>query len=478
MRHLSVKALALVCAASLPALPSFAAAKVKIVNADGPGEGFNDPTPLAPSGGNKGKTIGQQRLIAFGHAAKIWGATLPDIGDMQIRVFANFNPLTCSAAGVVLGSAGTITIWSDFPEAPFANTWYHSALANKLSGTDLSEGPKLDPKDPVFADGRINNDIRAQFNSRLGTDAACGASFWYYGLNTNTPVNGINLVAVLLHEFGHGLGFANFISEDTGAEIQGMDDIYSKFTKDNTTGLTWDVMTNAQRVAAAINTGNQVWIGPKAVAAVPDVLGGAPIVNVNSPTSATLPAGAAGFGAPVVAPGVTGALDLANDGVGVTTDGCTTLPAASGPGRLILIDRGTCTFVLKAKNAQDAGYAGVIIANNAAGAPPGLGGCDGTITIPVASITNTDGANLKMALAGGPVNVTLGAAAVTAGADASGNPLLFAPNPVQLGSSISHWDTSAYPNQLMEPAINCNLTHSVNVPQDMTMEQLRDIGWE
>jgi len=84
----------------------------------------------------------------------------------------------------------------------------------------------------------------------------------------------------------------------------------------------------------------------------------------------------------------------------------------------------------------------------------------------------------KTALANGPVNVTLGAAAATAGADASGNPLLFAPNPVQLGSSISHWDTSAYPNQLMEPAINCNLTHSVNVPQDLTMEQLRDIGWE
>jgi len=352
MRHLAFKAFALACAAGLPALPTFAIAKVKIVNADGPGEGFNDPTPLAPSGANKGKTIGQQRLIAFEHAAKFWGATLPDIGNMQIRVFANFNPLACTNAGVVLGSAGTVTIWSDCPQAPFANTWYHSALANKLSGTDLSEGPKVDPQDPVFADGRIN-----------------------------------------------------------------------------------------------------------------------------SPALATLPAGAAGFGAPVVAPGVTGALDLANDGVGVTTDGCTTLPAASGPGRLILIDRGTCTFIAKAKNAQDAGYASVIIANNAGGPPPGLGGCDGTITIPVASITNTDGANLKTALAGGPVNVTLGTAAATAGADSSGNPLLFAPNPVQLGSSISHWDTSAYPNQLMEPAINCNLTHSVNVPQDLTMEQLRDVGW-
>lgn len=79
------------------------AAKLKIVNGDGAGEGFNDPTPAAPVGGNKGKTVGQQRQLAFEYAANIWGSTLPDSGDFQVRVFSRFDPsyLHCD-----LGSAG------------------------------------------------------------------------------------------------------------------------------------------------------------------------------------------------------------------------------------------------------------------------------------------------------------------------------------------------------------------------------------
>ena len=56
-------------------------------------------------------------------------------------------------------------------------------------------------------------------------------------------------------------------------------------------------------------------------------------------------------------------------------------------------------------------------------------------------------------------------------------PLLYTPNPVQQGSTISHWDTIAFPNQLMEPAINADLTHSVQPPQDLTLPLLRDVGW-
>ena len=54
----------------------YAAATIIVVNNDGPGEGFNDPTPAAPVGGNTGTTRGAQRLIAFQHAAELWGATL------------------------------------------------------------------------------------------------------------------------------------------------------------------------------------------------------------------------------------------------------------------------------------------------------------------------------------------------------------------------------------------------------------------
>ena len=47
-------------------------------------------------------------------------------------------------------------------------------------------------------------------------------------------------------------------------------------------------------------------------------------------------------------------------------------------GKVAMIDRGTCGFAVKAKNAQNAGAIGVIIVNNVAGAAPGLGGSDPT----------------------------------------------------------------------------------------------------
>ena len=50
---------------------------------------------------------------------------------------------------------------------------------------------------------------------------------------------------------------------------------------------------------------------------------------------------------------------------------------------------------------------------------------------------------------------------------------LFAPNPAQGGSSVSHWTTAASPNLLMEPAINRNLDRAL----DLTLTQMRDIGW-
>jgi hypothetical protein len=44
---------------------------------------------------------------------------------------------------------------------------------------------------------------------------------------------------------------------------------------------------------------------------------------------------------------------------------------------------------------------------------------------------------------------------------------------VEPGSSISHWDVTAFPNLLMEPAINGNLSSEV----DATLAHFADIGW-
>lgn len=221
-----------------------AAATITIQNLNAAGVGFNDPAPAVPVGGNAGTTLGQQRLIAFQAAADQWGATLTSTQTIVIR--ASFEPLTCTANSAVLGSAGAYNIWNNFAGAGKADTWYPQALANKLSGVNLSAG------DPVNG-----QDIRARFNSRLGLFADClpGSPF-YLGLDNNHGPN-IDLVAVLLHEFGHGLGFQTFTDGSTGVFESGLPSIWDHYLLGTVTGKVWKDMTDAERAASALG-GNKL----------------------------------------------------------------------------------------------------------------------------------------------------------------------------------------------------------------------------
>lgn len=456
-----------------------AAATITILNLDGPGEGFNDPTPVTPVGGNPGTTLGQQRLNAFGYAANLWGATLTSATTIVIR--ASFDPLTCTTTSAVLGSAGAYNIWSDFPGAPKTNTWYPQALANKIAGFNLGT-----PGDP---DGQ---DMQARFNSRLGLFADClpGSPF-YLGLDNNHGT-AIDLVAVLLHEFGHGLGFQTFTSGSTGAPFFGIPSVWDHFMLDTTSGKLWVNMTDAERQASALNSRRLVWNGPVVTASAPQVLSaGTPQLDVSGPVAGAAAGqysvGTASFGAPLSSPGVfADIMPVAEQGLG-TGQGCTAFNALNTlavRNNIALIDRGVCGFAVKAKNAQNAGALGVIIANNVAGSPPpGLGGADPTVVIPVASVTQADGAALRASLVfrsrtrSGVIGLLGVNTSQLAGADPLGRVLLFTPNPFQSGSSVSHWDTIAFPNLLMEPAINTDLLHSVVPPADLTFPLFQDIGW-
>ena len=323
MKHLRLKLCVLLL---LPAVCLFAAssaygqASVVIMNNDIAGVGFNDPTPVAPVGGNGGTTLGQQRFNAFQFAANIWGATLQSGPTITVR--ANWEGMACTVDRGTLGSAGAVDLRQNFTNAPFNNTWFSVALGNALSGSDA------DPTEP---------EISARFNLNVGKPGCIEDSHWYLGLDGNHGFNGIDLVTVLLHELGHGLGFQNFTNPQTGSFIAGVPSVWDRFLRDNSSGKLWVQMTSAERVASAVNSGNLVWNGPLVTANVPAVL--------------------------------------------------------------------------------------------------------------------------------------------SAGADTSNRVRMWAPNPFDPGSSVSHFDRIASRNLLMEPNISINLTHKLTPPDDLTFTLLQDIGW-
>lgn len=106
----------------------------------------------------------------------------------------------------------------------------------------------------------------------------------------------------------------------------------------------------------------------------------------------------AAWGAPLTTEGVTGPLGLADDGTGTTTDACEPL-TGSHTGQVVIADRGICPFTVKAKNVQNAGGSGIIIAALAdAPDPVTMGGADPTVTITGEMVSFADGQTLRSAL--------------------------------------------------------------------------------
>lgn len=464
------------CAGALLGLASLVpahAAQFVLVNTDPAGVGFNDPTPAVPVGGNPGTTVGDQRIIAYSRALQLWGSVLKS--DVPITVLGSFSPLTCTATGGTLAQAGAWNIELNFPNAPLANTLYHSALANSLAGADIYPGVDI-------IDGA---DIVAFFNGSLGSPGCIEGSTWYYGLDSNSPGNQTDFLNVFMHELSHGLGFSNFVSEVTGNRTAGLNDVYMTFTKDNVTGKLWSEMTATEIRAAAIRDGQEVWIGPRVTARAPLVLGPATLLSVTSPATVAGEydfLGGASFGGPATAAAFTGdvvaGLDVVEPVAGASAnDGCSPFTnAAAVAGKIAIVRRGVCGFAVKAKNAQNAGATAVIIANNAVGGGPvGMGGSDPTVTIPAISV-GTNGGNALIAAGAFHVNGYVVSATRLAGADATGHVRIYAPTTVASGSSGSHFDVVAEPSLLMEPAITPLLAASHNV--DLTVALFEDIGWK
>jgi hypothetical protein len=450
-------ALALALVVALAVAASVSAANIVVVSDDPAGTGLFDPTPVAPVGGNPGTTLGAQRAFVYLFGADRWGATVES--DVTILVLARFRPLGCTPTAGTLGSAGTTFVHANFTNAPVAEVWYPTALADALAGVDLVPG---------------NVDIVSNFNSRIDDDPNClTGRTWYYGIDHNAGID-FDFLNVVSHEIAHGLGFANFVNEATGANFNGRSDVYSVSTLDTTTGQTWNLMTDVERAASAVRNGKVVWNGPAVTAEAASFLGPRPsVIALQGPAAGSHEAVTASFGPAIVAgDGTTGLLRVANDGVGVASDACQPLINQGLTDKIVLADRGTCTFAAKVANAQAAGAKGVLIADNLPGGSfPGMGGVDPTITIPSMGITFELGQQLRAAP---PVVKLVLDPSVQAGTEA-GFVRLYAPTVVALGSSISHYDTTASPNLLMEPFITNTLRAADTF--DLTPALFEDIGW-
>lgn len=230
----------LLCALLLAAAPGFAAT-IRIQVADDPGEGFNDATPFTPGGGNAATTLGAARLNVFNEAARIWGGLLAN--TLTITVDARFDPLSCASNSGTLGEAG--------PESVYLRNgyWYPGPLYGALTSQSSVAT------------------ISATFNSSVGESGCLGGRPFYYGFDHSYSRSSYaaDLLEVVLHELGHGLGFISAVDQD-GSAIQdrsGNDHlgIFDSFVFDEDQGRYWWEMSASERAASARNDGRLVWNG-------------------------------------------------------------------------------------------------------------------------------------------------------------------------------------------------------------------------
>ncbi|HTP39918.1 MAG TPA: Ig-like domain-containing protein [Steroidobacteraceae bacterium] len=240
-RAVTVRALGL---ALLLAAGAAQATTITVTSTDSAGEGFNDPTAWTPVGGNPATTVGQARLNVFDKAAAIW--TLRIATNVPITVSASFDPLACDATSATLGRAGSGYFYtvSGHP----GNILFPKALANKLTGSDVHAGLP---------------DITAKFSSSLDGSSGClGGETFYYGFDHNPGASQIDLLAVVLHELGHGLGFISLVDSDGNGYVSGSSTYFSVFDQyiyDESTASYWPTMTTAQRKTSTTNNGAVVW---------------------------------------------------------------------------------------------------------------------------------------------------------------------------------------------------------------------------
>jgi uncharacterized repeat protein (TIGR01451 family) len=185
---------------------------------------------------------------AFQYAVDIWASQINSA--VPIVVEAHWSSLGPG----ILGSAGSEDWAHNFPGAPRPATWYPIALANALAGADLTAGV---------------HEINARFNRDF--------SDWYFGTDGNTPISKWDFASVVLHELGHGLGFAGSMIVDNACGGVGFGCwgwgsgepfIYDRFTENGAGQQLITTFTNGSAsLGSQLQSGSIFFDGPNTNAA-------------------------------------------------------------------------------------------------------------------------------------------------------------------------------------------------------------------
>lgn len=429
-----------------------------------PTDGFASAVaPAAGAGCNAGETLGACRKRTLEFVAAYWGSLLQsNVGIVADVSMPQIQP-DCSNRPPYYGAAGARYLVSNFANVPHADTLYPAALANALAGFDLQ---------PAEAD------ITVLINE--GADHGCEGTWagWWYGTTATMPIpdDRIAMVALMLHEFGHGLGFASNYNTSTGEAPGNKQPIWGHYLYDVTFGKLWKDMTDAERSASAKNDPNLVWAGadtsrwtPKFLSPVVDL-----VVNTPSGSAGTYATNVSNAGVPLRS-ALAGDVVVVNDGVGPSTrDGCEVpfANAAAVAGRIALMDGYDCALARKIRNAQSQGAIAVLIANTNPGGPASMYTTGDNAGIPAYGITQALGATIFAAPAAS-FNVTL---VPRAGTDAYGAKdgcvRIHAPAVLEPGSSVSHFSAEGLPSILLQPTAPIALYQA-----GLALNVLHDIGW-